>query len=139
ISLAIINSAKQCVLTGTPEAIAALQEHLEQAEIVSRLIPSSHAFHSPLLAPAQAELDTLAASITMQPPQIPYLSNVTGEWISEQELHDPRYWSRHMCQTVHFAAGVQRLWQQGQPVFVEIGPGQSLGSFLKQAISLEAQ
>ncbi|HZO75068.1 MAG TPA: type I polyketide synthase, partial [Ktedonobacteraceae bacterium] len=126
ISLAIINSAKQCVLAGTPEAIAALQTRLGQEEIVSRLIPSSHAFHSPLLVPAQAELDALAASITMQPPQIPYLSNVTGEWISEQELHDPQYWSKHLCQTVHFASGMQHLWQQGQPVFVEIGPGQSL-------------
>src|SRR5579885_1076513 len=139
IRLAIINSAKQCVLAGSPEAIAALQTRLEQAEIVSRLIPSSHAFHSPLLAPAQAELDRLATSIKMQPPQIPYLSNVTGEWISEQELHDRQYWSKHLCQTVHFASGVQQLWQQGQPVFVEISPGQSLGSFLKQAVSLQAE
>src|SRR5579883_3459919 len=137
ISLAIINSAKQCVLAGSPEAIAEVQIRLEQEEIVSRLIPSSHAFHSPLLAQAQAELDTLVASITMQPPQIPYVSNVTGEWISEQELHNRQYWSRHLCQTVHFASGVQQLWQQGQPIFVEIGPGQSLGSFLKQAISLD--
>src|SRR5579883_2394123 len=139
ISLAIINSAKQCVLAGSPEAIAALQTRLEQAEIVSRLIPSSHAFHSPLLAPAQAELDRLATSMKMQPPQIPYLSNVTGEWISEQELHDRQYWSKHLCQTVHFASGVQQLSLQGQPVLVEMVPGHSLGSSLKQAASLQAE
>ncbi|GCE15769.1 type I polyketide synthase [Tengunoibacter tsumagoiensis] len=134
IDLAIINSAQQCVLAGSTEAIARLEEHLQNLQISSRRLQTSHAFHSAQMEPIRHELTQLVASFSLQVPQIPYLSNVTGTWITEQQALDPHYWGRHLCETVQFAQGVEQLWEQGQPVLLEIGPGQSLASFAHQQL-----
>ncbi len=68
----------------------------------------------------------------MNPPQIPYLSNVTGTWITDEQATDPTYWAQHMCQTVRFADGVEQLLQKPELLLLEVGPGQSLCSFVKQ-------
>jgi acyl transferase domain-containing protein len=67
-----------------------------------------------------------------QPPQIPYISNVTGDWIKPEEPRDPAYWARHLCGTVRFGAGVEKLRQSGTQIFVEAGPGQTLCSLVLQ-------
>lgn len=66
------------------------------------------------------------------PPQIPYLSNVTGTWITDAQATDPHYWAQHTYQTVRFADGIGELLQTADYIFLEVGPGQSLGSFVFQ-------
>ncbi|GCE15768.1 type I polyketide synthase [Tengunoibacter tsumagoiensis] len=139
IDLAIINSPQQCVLAGTIEAIAELEARLSEQGISHRRVQTSHAFHSRQLAGIRDELNELAAGFSVQLPSIPYISNVTGDWISEQELFDGEYWGRHLCETVHFARGIQTLWEQGNPLLMEIGAGHSLGSFVHQQISATSE
>ncbi len=134
IDLAIINGDRQCVLAGPVEALEKLEARLQAAEIVYRRLETTHAFHSRMLREGQAALDKLVGTMKLQEPQIPYISNVTGDWISEQEIKDPHYWSRHMCEPVRFAQGIERVWQQAEPVLMELGMGQTLGSFVKQTI-----
>ena len=43
-----------------------------------------------------------------------------------------RYWGRHMCQKVQFAAGLDELLKDGDRVMVEVGAGQTLGALIKQ-------
>lgn len=61
-----------------------------------------------------------------RPAQIPYISNVTGTWISEEEIADPTYWSRHLRGAVRFAHGMETLLEQPARVFLEVGPGHAL-------------
>ncbi|HET8846433.1 MAG TPA: SDR family oxidoreductase, partial [Ktedonobacteraceae bacterium] len=68
----------------------------------------------------------------LQAPRLPYLSNVTGSWITEQQATDPAYWSEHLCQTVRFADGVGTLLAEPDYLLVEVGPGFSLSSFVRQ-------
>ena len=68
----------------------------------------------------------------MPAPQIPYLSNVSGDWITAGEATEARYWSKHLCQTVRFSSGLSKLLKQGNQILLEVGPGQSLGSFAQQ-------
>ena len=49
--------------------------------------------------------------VQLNPPQIPFISNVTGTWITAAQATDPRYWARHLRQTVRFADGVRVLGQ----------------------------
>src|SRR5579883_2343544 len=65
-------------------------------------------------------------------PHVPYISNVTGDWITPEQATRPDYWAEHMCQTVRFADGVRRLLAEQEAVLIEIGPGQSLTSFARQ-------
>ena len=65
-------------------------------------------------------------------PRIPYISNLTGTWIDEQALTSPEYWLEQMCRTVRFADGIGELLKEKERVLIEVGAGQSLGSFVKQ-------
>lgn len=68
------------------------------------------------------------------PPQIPYLSNLTGTWITPEAVIQTDYWVQHLCQPVRFAQQVRELWQQQQPIMLEIGAGQTLSSLALQCL-----
>jgi phthiocerol/phenolphthiocerol synthesis type-I polyketide synthase E len=132
VSLATINAPNTCVLAGPAQAIQHVQQRLNQQDIVYRQIEATHAFHSTMLEPLRASVTQLVSSISLNPPQIPYISNVTGTWITAEQATDPGYWAQHMCQTVRFADGVEQLLQKPEFLLLEVGPGQSLCSFVKQ-------
>src|SRR5205085_7832480 len=92
INLAVINAPSTCVLAGSPEAIAALEQQLAAQEIACRRVETTHAFHSAMLAPIAAAVTELARTITLHPPRLPYLSNLTGTWITDAQATDPAYW-----------------------------------------------
>jgi len=77
-------------------------------------------------------LTAFVQTLTLHEPRIPYISNVTGTWITPEQATDPAYWAQHMCQTVRFAGGVEVLLQESEYLLLEVGPGQSLSSFVKQ-------
>jgi len=136
ISMAGINGKSLCVVAGTPEAVDALQQRLvHEGELVCRRLLATHAFHSPLMAPAAGELTRLARSIRLSPPRIPYISNVTGKPITDAEATDATYWARHLTQPVQFAAGLQQMCSPTAPVFLEVGPGQMLTSLAEQYLA----
>ncbi len=133
VSLSAHNGEALTVLAGEAEAIQAVQQQLLAQQIACRLLDTTHAFHSHMMETAVAELNHLAHTITYAAPQIPYLSNVTGTWITPQQATDPTYWAKHMCQPVQFYSMLQQLFRQAPLLhLVEVGPGQSLGAFAKQ-------
>ncbi|MFP3941805.1 MAG: SDR family NAD(P)-dependent oxidoreductase, partial [Thermoanaerobaculia bacterium] len=89
------------------------------------------AFHSTMLDPVADELTALVENVELSPPEIPYLSNVTGTWIRPEEATDPGYWTRHMCRPVRFSEAVGELLRGDERLLLEVGPGQSLGSFAR--------
>ena len=74
----------------------------------------------------------LAGSIHLAEPRIPFLSNVSGTWITSAQATDPRYWAKHTYRTVRFADGVGELLQTPDRILLEVGPGQNLSSFVFQ-------
>ncbi|MDT5269737.1 MAG: hypothetical protein QOH49_1923 [Acidobacteriota bacterium] len=132
LSIAAINGPSMCVVSGPPAAIDEMAQALARREIACRPLQTSHAFHSRTMNPIAQDFAGLFSSIKLRPPQIPYLSNVTGGWITEQEATDPGYWTRHLLQTVRFADGVQELWREEGRVLLEVGPGQTLSSLVIQ-------
>lgn len=83
------------------------------------------------IAPSLREL---VKTFNLKPPKIPYLSNVTGTWITAAQATDPDYWVKHLCQPVRFADGIQELWKKQHPILLEVGPGQTLCSLALQCI-----
>jgi len=134
LSLSAINGSSMCVVAGTPEAVASLAAELTSQGIAVRPIETSHAFHSQMMQAIAQPFTELVKTVKLNPPQIPYLSNVTGTWISTEQGTNPSYWTEHLCQTVRFADGVQQLWQKYQPIILEIGAGQTLGSLALQCL-----
>jgi len=126
------NTPQMCVAAGTESAVSALAQALDRRGVAWRRLRTSHAFHTPLMAPVAERLAECAGRLALRPPRIPYLSNVTGSWITAAEATDPRYWGRHLCQPVRFAAGLGALLAEPGRLLVEVGPGQTLGTFARQ-------
>ncbi|KTC78096.1 type I polyketide synthase [Legionella brunensis] len=135
IELAVHNAMKQCVASGNPEAIAALERYLLQAGIPFQRLKVSHAFHSSLMEVVEKPFKEIFANITLMPPVIPIVSNVTGEWLNAEEAIDPDYWYRHLRHTVLLNKSFESLILNKHSLFIEVGPGRSLGTFLKTLIT----
>ncbi|HEX3531337.1 MAG TPA: amino acid adenylation domain-containing protein, partial [Thermoanaerobaculia bacterium] len=136
ISIAAINAADRTVISGPVSTIAEMERtmalRLADRGLQVRRLATSHAFHSAMMEPAVAALTQAAARIDLRPPQIPYLSNVTGTWIRPDEAVDPAYWGRHLRQPVRFAGGLRTLLATGSGVLLEAGPGETLGRLARR-------
>ncbi|PZO15512.1 MAG: hypothetical protein DCF25_13595 [Leptolyngbya foveolarum] len=137
--LAVNNGPQLCVVSGTVVAIAALQTRLEADSIVCRLLKTSHAFHSPLMTAALEPFQKAVSQVTLHPPQIPLISNVTGTWLTPEAATDPKYWADHLRQPVQFSKGVGELLKQLPTVLLEVGPGRTLATLARQQVLGDTQ
>ncbi|MDM9379458.1 condensation domain-containing protein [Chlorogloeopsis sp. ULAP01] len=137
ISLSAINGGSLCVIAGFPDAVAELEQKLSDRGLVGKRLQTSHAFHSVMMEAIAPTFANLVNTFSLKPPKIPYISNVTGTWITAEQATDPTYWVQHLCQTVRFADGVQQLSQTDNPILLEVGPGQALISFASQCLTTD--
>ncbi|MCP5098041.1 MAG: acyltransferase domain-containing protein, partial [Chloroflexi bacterium] len=126
INLATINAPNRCVLAGATDAINALAARLETDGVTARPLHTSHAFHSQMMEPMLETFNQRLQYIQFHPPQVPYISNLTGDWITVEQATDPLYWMQHVRQAVRFADGIQLLAQQPEMILLEVGPGTTL-------------
>jgi non-ribosomal peptide synthase protein (TIGR01720 family) len=131
LSLAAVNGASSCVFAGADEAIEELLGELSGRGIAGRRLETSHAFHSASMERAAASFAEEVAKVKLGAPQIPYISNVTGTWIREDEARDPRYWGRQLCETVRFGDGLSELSKKRERILLEVGPGRTLATLAK--------
>ncbi|MFB2983432.1 beta-ketoacyl synthase N-terminal-like domain-containing protein [Microseira sp. BLCC-F43] len=132
LAIAAINSDRLCVVSGAEHAIARLQDRLTSQNINCRQLHTSHAFHSAMMNPILETFAEEVKKVNLKSPKIPFISNVTGTWITAAEAVDPNYWGQHLRQTVRFAAGIAELLKQPERILLEIGPGRTLSTFAKQ-------
>lgn len=126
LTVAAVNGVGQCVVSGADEAIEQFERELNSKGIACQRLRTSHAFHSSLIEPALEPFLQLVKGIELNAPEIPFISNVSGTWITDEEATDPRYWVKHMRQTVRFANGVEELLKDPEAILIEVGPGLTL-------------
>jgi acyl transferase domain-containing protein/acyl carrier protein len=132
VSLAAINEATQCVVSGPTEAIDHLEAQLLRSGVSCRRLQTSHAFHSSMMQPMLESYRAFLADFDFQAPQIPYISNVTGTWAAPEVVTDPAYWTDHIRRPVRFAEGLGCLLRGDCRILLEVGPGQTLCSFARR-------
>jgi phthiocerol/phenolphthiocerol synthesis type-I polyketide synthase E len=132
LSLAVINGTSICVLSGETLEIERLEKELTQAEVGYRRLHTSHAFHSKMMDPILEEFSTRVSQANPLPPKIPFLSNLTGTWITNEEAISPSYWAKHLRQTVRFSDCLHELYQEPNRVLLEVGPGRTLSMLANQ-------
>ncbi|MBP6688344.1 MAG: SDR family NAD(P)-dependent oxidoreductase [Hyphomonadaceae bacterium] len=126
LDVAAANAPDLCVASGPVAAIEALQKILADRGVESTPVRIDVAAHSRMLDPVLGQFRELCKTIKFQAPKIPFVSNVTGAWITAAEATDPEYWVRHLRSTVRFAEGLATLRAMGEPILIEIGPGRTL-------------
>ena len=134
LSLAAVNGPRQCVLSGPLSAVEGLAADLKAAGIETRLLRTSHAFHSKMMDPILEPFLSEVAAVRLRPPKIPYLSNLTGRWTTEEEATNPESWVRHLRETVRFGSGLQLLLEGPPTVLLEVGPGRSLSNLARKQL-----
>jgi len=132
LSLAVLNTPSLCVVAGEEVAIADLESQLSKKEVHCRSLHTSHAFHSKMMEPILDVFFELVKQTKLSPPKIPFLSNVSGTWITSDEAMSPGYWVKHLRQTVCFSDCLQKLSQEPNKVLLEVGPGNTLSTLARQ-------
>jgi amino acid adenylation domain-containing protein len=122
LTLAAINAPSLCVVSGPTEAVQLFQGALEAEGVMCRFLHTSHAFHSPMMDPIVEPFGSRVQTVRLSPPKIPFVSTVTGAWITSSEATDPMYWGKQLRQTVRFAEGIKTLWERPERVLLEVGP-----------------
>lgn len=130
--LAAVNGPELCVLSGPVAAIEALEANLGNKGIGARRLHVSHAFHSGLVEPMLPAFMELVSAMELRQPQIPFLSNLSGDWITSQEATDPSYWRRHVRGTVRFDDGLREVLGNPDRILLEVGPGETLTTLARR-------
>jgi acyl transferase domain-containing protein/acyl carrier protein len=130
--IAAINGPALCVVAGETAEIEALQTELATREIVCRLLHTSHAFHSPMMDPIVSPFVEIVKQVKLAPPHIPFISSVTGDWISDLQATDPLYWATQLREPVQFALGIQTIWQHPGRVLLEVGTRRTTATLARQ-------
>ncbi|NLE01820.1 MAG: acyltransferase domain-containing protein, partial [Fibrobacter sp.] len=132
VQIATINTPELAVVSGPHTSINEFCSNLSSLNISFRNVNTSHAFHSEMMEGAVAPFISILKSINLGIPKIPYISNVTGNWVNDKDLSDFQYWATHLRNTVNFSEGIHRLLEDQYYTFIEIGPGNTLCSFVKR-------
>ncbi|MEM7587356.1 MAG: acyltransferase domain-containing protein [Acidobacteriota bacterium] len=138
LSLAAINAPDRTVVAGPASAVAKLEARLTEASFEARRLHTSHAFHSDLLEPAVAPLVGFIAELELRAPGIPFISCVTGTWITSAQATDPEYWGAQLRQGVRFSDGIQELLRNRSAVFLEVGPGRTLTTLARRHLEAKS-
>jgi len=124
--ISLINGPNHCVIAGPPESVTAFEAKLAEREIISRRVQNGHAFHTPMMDPVARAFEAELRTVRLSPPAIPYVSNVTGTWITAPDATDPLYWLRHLTRAARFSEALHELWKLPEPMMIECGPGRTL-------------
>ncbi|MGF1937066.1 MAG: acyltransferase domain-containing protein [Nostoc sp. ChiQUE02] len=137
IAIAAVNGLYNTVISGEAEAVLAVQQKLQTQKIEVRSLNVSGAFHSHLMEPMLDAFKQVAASVKFAAPNLPLVSNLTGEFMPSGFIPDANYWSRHLRETVQFVSGINTLAKQGYNSFLEIGPHPTLVNMGKRCFQSE--
>ncbi|HET8887419.1 MAG TPA: type I polyketide synthase [Candidatus Angelobacter sp.] len=121
LSIAVLASPTNTVLSGDPLAMKALADELESRGLPCRFVKSDVAGHSAQMDPLLDELRAELAALKPRKGSIPLASTVDDRYLTGPEL-DADYWARNLRQTVLQMNGTGRLLQDGYTTFLEVSP-----------------
>ncbi|MBL6449316.1 amino acid adenylation domain-containing protein [Fulvivirga sp. 29W222] len=131
-----IDNGDSCVLSGPKGEIARLEAKLKEDRILSLMLPGQFALHSSMMSPLLPELRGVLESISIQPTEIPLISNNTGDWAG-QEITNTTYWEKQLCEKVRFSDSLSKALELPNAVMIEVGPGADLTSTIQRYLDLD--
>ena len=135
LSIASDNGPSLCVVAGPTLDVDALRVRLEKDGIVCRNLHTSHAFHSSMMDAVVEPFTAVVRTVSLSAPRIPFVSTLTGTWISAEQARDPGYWGKHLRETVRFTQGVETLWNAPDVLLLEVGPRGTLTTLARQQVT----
>jgi len=131
LEIAGINAPELTVVSGPDGSLKKLAEILAAQDIDCQRIPIDIAAHSSMLEPILGRFGDYLRSIRLSAPNIPIISNRSGQVLSDEDAVDPDYWVSHLRNAVLFADCISTLSQDPARIFLEVGPGKALSSLTR--------
>lgn len=126
------NCPGQIVITGKKQAVYNAMKILEEAGARRCVeLNVSGPFHSEFLKEAGVQLAKVLEDVSLQPLVIPYVTNVTGEYVSDIE-DTKELLEKQVYSSVRWEQSVRNIIKEGVDTFIEIGPGKTIAGFLKK-------
>ncbi|MYW69878.1 type I polyketide synthase [Streptomyces sp. SID8379] len=132
VTVAVINRTDQVVLAGSEDDLADVAAELSNRGVACTRLPTSGAFHTPLLGEAARTFEKAFAGVTLKPPILPVYSAATGRVMSGDEAVDPAFWANQLVGPVQFATALDALVETGPGVLLEVGPEQVLSDLARR-------
>lgn len=128
VSIAVVLGPHAVVLSGRSMPINTVANDLEAQAVAFRRVSNRWGFHSSLVDGILDPYRQLIDEVELTAPRQPFVSNVTGHWITDEQATSRSYWSEHLRRTVRLGDGLETLWQTPDLIMAELGPGNSLVS-----------
>lgn len=132
ISIAALNSKDLLVISGKSEQISNLLLLLDQRSIAYKKLHTSCAFHSCLMDSILDDFHRVALDIQYNPSGSRIISTLTGNLIEIGESISADYLTKQIRQTVRFQDAIKSIPNKENAIFIEIGAGNTLTTFVKQ-------
>ncbi|MCV7078498.1 type I polyketide synthase [Mycobacterium szulgai] len=126
VELSAVNDPGNCVVAGPTDEIRAFTQRLAERGVPVRRVRATHAFHSSAMEPMLPEFEAFLSRQELRAPQTPLLSNLTGTWMTAEQVADPASWARQISSPIRFADELDVVLSQPGRILVEVGPGGSL-------------
>lgn len=133
LNLAAINAPELVVVAGTTHRIQQAAQQLESRGVASKMLHTSHAFHSHMMAPIVADFEAVVASVPRGVLALPMYSTRTGTLLQAEEAASPSYWASQIRSPVLFSyavTAVAREHANHSIAYVETGPGTTLTTLI---------
>lgn len=132
VGLANLNCPGQIVISGSREGVEIASKLAKEAG-AKRVLPLevSGPFHSGLMEPASARLNTVLCEISIQNALVPVIANVNATEMTESEEIKERL-LKQLYSPVQWEDSVKHMIELGVDTFVEIGPGKVLSGLVKK-------
>jgi len=125
------NAPELTLIGGESERLESFEAKLAERGVEFQRLRSTRAYHSGMMDAGVGPLTDAVRGLELGAPRIPYLSNLTGDWITEAEVRDPGMWGRHLAGTVRFSEGMARVLEDATAALLEVGPGQVVSSLAR--------
>ncbi len=123
-----IDNGPSVVVAGNEAEIFRFENRLKEERVMTMRLTADRAVHSIMMEPIVEAFRSEVEKVPRQAPRIPFISNVTGCWITPEEAVDPGYWVNHLRSTVRFRDGIGELVKDPRSLFLEVGPGRDLSA-----------
>ena len=139
VGIASLTGPESVVISGYEAELGRVEQRLKEWGVGVHRLKVSHGFHSPQMREMEEAFEALAGGVELAAPRLPIISSVTGRGVDREELRQARYWRRQVSEPVRFRQAMESLREQGSEVFLEVGPGTTLGVLGRQSIERSGQ
>jgi acyl transferase domain-containing protein/phosphopantetheinyl transferase len=134
VALAIDNCPHQVVLAGPEDAVEAVAGHLRSQGIYCERLPFARAYHTPEFAPALGPVHDFFAELALSPPKRPLYSCALAGRMPDDPEAIRRLAVEQWARPVAFRETIERMYDDGVRLFVEVGARGNLTGFVEDIL-----